>query len=249
MLMHLSLGFLLALVSSCMSSQELTVDEILDNIEKVDISSLTASVSYTSTDLKTKKRTIRTGRLLFSEDENDKKEVAILFDTLIKGRRKKNKLKHIIISGRWLAEIDHDDKEFIKLELVAPGEKNPNPFELDNFPFPFPIGQTKKSILSKYEAEIVEKPKEGTLSKLKGNVVGLKLIPKRKGKTESIELFYNPEIWIPVGVHTNETGSREKVGLLTNIQLDSLSKEDAKLINIETPDPTEWSIDIRPWVD
>ena len=38
------------IASSCIVTQELSVEEILDNVEAVDVSSLTATVSYTRTD-------------------------------------------------------------------------------------------------------------------------------------------------------------------------------------------------------
>jgi len=37
------------------------------------------------------------------------------------------------------------------------------------------------------------------------------------------------------------------VSRLTKIKLNVLSDDDIKLLIIQTPDPKEWSIDIRPW--
>ncbi len=245
--MHLVLGFVVAVVSSCFPTQEASVEEILDNIEDAKVSTLTATVYYTRTDPILDRREIRLGKLLFRKDEDNKREAAILFDTLIIGRRREEKLKHYIFSGRWMAEVDHDNKQFIKRELVAPEEKGIDPFELGSGPIPLPIGQSKESVLSKFNVEKIDKPSEGPLSKLDNNVVGLHLVPKIEDEWESIDLFYNPEIWLPVGVRTIEKDGTKRVSRLTNLQLDVLTEEDAALLSIETPDPKEWSIDIRPW--
>jgi hypothetical protein len=247
--MHLVLGFILALVSSCFPTNELSVEEILDNIEKVEVSSLTATVSYTRIDPILDRREIRTGKLLFREEDGNKREAAILFDTLIIGRRREEKLKHFIFSGRWMAEVDHDNKQFIKRELVSPNEKNIDPFEIGNGPIPLPIGQTKESVLTKFTVERVGKPKEGALAKLPEEAIGLHLLPKSGDEWEYIDLYYDPSTWLPIGVKTVETDGTTRVSRLTNVQLNALTEGEAALLNIQTPDPKEWSIDIRPWAE
>jgi hypothetical protein len=243
------LGLLVAVLSSCFSTQENTVDYVLDSIEEVDIKTITSNITYTRTDPILNRREIRTGRLLFRMDEDNQRDAAILFDTLIIGRRKEEKLKHYVFSGRWMAEVDYENKQFLKRELISPEEnKTVDPFELGNGPVPLPIGQTKESVLKKFNVTIIERPDEGQLSKLDENVVGLLLIPtKQKSNWESIELFYNPETWLPVGVRTIEDDGTKRVSQLTDVKLNILNEEDAKLLSISTPDPKEWSIDIRPW--
>jgi hypothetical protein len=249
MLVQLAINFLITALSSCFSVQTLSVDEILDNVEHADVSSVTATVSYTRTDPILERREIRTGKILFRTSDGKKREVAILFDTLIIGRRREDKQKHYIFSGRWMAEVDYENKQFIKRELVAPGEKEIDPFELGSGLIPLPIGQTKESVFSKFTVEKTTKPTEGPLSKLNDNVVGLHLIPKTKDDWESIDLFYDPETWLPVGVCTIETDGTKRVSRLSNITLNEWSAEDAASLSFETPDPKEWSIDIRPWVE
>jgi len=245
--MQLGMVLLMAMISSCFSEQPRTVEDILDNVEHAEISSVTATVSYTRTDPILERREIRTGKILFRTQEGKKREAAILFDTLIIGRRREEIQKHYIFSGRWMAEIDHERKQFIKRELVSPSEEAIDPFELGNGPIPLPIGQKKEAVLSKFDVKRIGRPSEGSLSKLDETVVGLHLTPKGTSDWESIDLFYDPSTWLPVGVQTIEVDGTKRVSRLTNIQLNALSKEDAKLLSIETPDPKEWSIDIRPW--
>jgi len=234
-------------VSPCISEQTLSVEEVLDNIEVVDVVSLTATISYIRTDPILDRKEIRTGKLLFRKAEDKSREAAIVFDTLIIGQRREAKLKHYIFSGRWMAEVDHENKQFIKRELVAPGSENIDPFELGNGPIPLPIGQTKQSVLSKFTVTLIQKPEDGPLSKLDDDIVGLHLVPKNDDEWDYIDLFYDVSTWLPVGVRTVEKDGTERVSRLINSKVNELSEEDAKLLNIETPDPKEWSIDIRPW--
>jgi len=245
--MQFAIGLLITALTSCFSTGSLTVDEILDKIEKADVTSVTATVSYVLTDPILSRKEIRTGKILFRTADGNKREAAIMFDTLIIGRRRETKQKHYIFSGRWMAEIDHDNKQFIKRELVAPGDKGIDPFELGSGPIPLPIGQTKESVLSKFKVEHTAKPKEGFLSALPDDVVGLHLVPKTKDQWESIDLFYDPSTWLPVGVRTIEKDGTNRESRLTDMQVNTLSEKDALLLSIETPDPKEWSIDIRPW--
>lgn len=245
--MQLAIGIFVVGLTSCFSSQTLSVDEILENVEQADVSSVTATISYTRTDPILERLEIRTGKIIFRTSDGKKREAAIMFDTLIIGRRREEKQKHYIFSGRWMAEIDYENRQFMKRELVAPGQKGIDPFELGNGPIPLPIGQTKESILSKFTVTKISRPEDGPLAKLDDNVVGLHLVPKTKDEWKSIDLYYDPDNWLPIGVRTIETDETKRASRLTNVQLNVLSDEDVQLLNIATPDPTEWSIDVRPW--
>ena len=129
--MQLVIGLLITALSSCLSTPTLSVEEILDNIEKSDVSSVTADVYYSRTDPILERKEIRTGKIIFRTSDDNTREAAILFDTRIIGRRREDRQKHYIFSGRWMVEIDHEQKQFIKRELVAPGENGINPFELN----------------------------------------------------------------------------------------------------------------------
>jgi hypothetical protein len=222
----------------------MTVEDVLEKVETVQVTTLTADVTYTRTDPILERREIRTGKLLFRTIEG-KREAAILFDTLIIGRRRETKQKHYIFSGRWMVEVDHDKKQFIKRELVAPGIDCIDPFELGNGPIPLPIGQSKKSVLEKFDVTFVEKPTEGPLAKLSESVVGLHLKPKTDDEWKFINLYYDSESWLPVGVESVEIDGTKRVSRLSNMRIDILSAEEASFLNIATPDPKIWSIDVQ----
>jgi len=244
MLIQFFLTLVISAISSCPENTETTAEGALDQIESVQITSLTANIFYTRTDPILDRREIRTGRLLFQKSEGNR-EAAILFDTLIIGRRRETKQKHYIFSGRWMAEVDHDKKQFIKRELVRPGQDDIDPFELGSGLIPLPIGQSKESVLKKFVVTLIEKPTEGPLEKLDDTVVGLHLIPKTNDEWEYINLFYDNETWLPMGVETIELDGTKRVSRLSAMKVDELSSDDAKLLDIETPNPAEWTIDIQ----
>ena len=96
MLMQLVIGFLITVLSSCLSTPTLSVEEILDNIEKSDVSSVTADVYYSRTDPILERKEIRTGKIIFRTSDDNTREAAILFDTRIIGRRREDRQKHYI---------------------------------------------------------------------------------------------------------------------------------------------------------
>ncbi len=249
MLVHFVVGLIIATLTSCLGKTELTVDQILENVENAEVSTVIADITYIKTDPILDRKEIRSGKVLFRMNSEDRREAAILFETQIIGRRKEQRLKHYIFSGRWMAEVDHDKKQFIKRELVSPTEQQIDPFEIGNGPIPFPISQSKESVLTKFNVELIDKPEEGALSKLPDDVVGLRLLPKTPSEWEYIDLFYDPKTWLPIGVKTTESDETKRVCRLTNVKLNALTEEEAILLSIQTPDPREWSIDIRPWVE
>jgi hypothetical protein len=233
-----------ALLASCPQEQEMTVEDALTHIESVEVNALTARVSYVRTDPILDRKELRSGKLLFREIEG-KREAAIVFDTLIIGRRKETKQKHYIFSGRWMAEVDHDTKQYIKRELVPPDQKNIDPFDLGSGPIPLPIGQKKESVLKKFDVTFTDKPTEGHLAKIEGEVVGLHLEPKVGDEWAYINLFYDPSTWLPVGVETVEIDGTKRTSRLTDLQLNALTDVEVQLLDIKTPDLKEWSIDVQ----
>ena len=142
-----------------------------------------------------------------------------------------------------MVEVDHDKKQFIKRELVAPDEVVN--LVIGSVPIFLALGQSKESVLEKFEVTLAKKPGEGPLSKLDDNVVGLHLLPIAKDEWEYINLYYDSETWLPVGVESVEMDGTKRVSLLSNLLVDELSDANAALLNIETPDPKIWSIDVQ----
>lgn len=248
MLTKLLLILFVPLLAWCPPIEEMSVLEIIDKAEEIEYSSLTANITYTRTDPILDRREIRTGRILLRKGEDKKEEVAFLFDTLIIGRRKESRQKHYIFSGRWVVEIDIDNKQFIKHEKpsdhhIVLGEHMWAVFAN--------LAYISKQRPGKVEFDItrVPRPNDGPLSSLDESVVGLHYVPTEGFEFEykSIDFYYDPATWLLVCIHSVEKDGTTRTAKFTNVQIDTLSKEDAKLLSIETPDPKEWLIDIRPW--
>ncbi len=245
-------------------------DPVLDLLETLErsaesLSAFTASVHYEVEDALLGDKVIRKGELIYRvvPDANPgaadpgagagEKSFAILFNSRIENRRKRDQRVHYIFSGRWLIEIDNDEKLFIKREIVRPGEEF-DPFKLGQGPLPLPIGQSKDEVLARFDASLCKLPDDGPLKKLKGavDVDGLLLVPK-PGSTaaedfEQIEVFYDRKTHLPVGIKLIEAGSgNRKTARLDDAKRNpELTEAELAKLSIEEPDATQWRIDVRP---
>ena len=73
------------------------------------------------------------------------------------------------------------------------------------------------------------------------------LTPKNSSEWTTIDLFYDPTTWFPVGVQTLETDGTLRQSRLTNVSLTELTESQKAQLDIAIPDPKEWSIDIQPY--
>ena len=229
------------------------VNSLLDRLENSapDLNSFTAQVQYEKQDVLLGRKELRSGDLIYHQDPQTKeKSFAILFDSTIIDRVRRSEPKHHIFNGRWLAEVDHKNKQFIKREIVPPG-KQLDPLKLGEGPFPLPIGQPKAEVLARFDVTAAPKPDEGLLKDLQ-NVEGLSLKPK-PGTQEAqdyskVDLYYDRETLLPVGIRTEETNGDIKTVKLLNVKRNpELTPEQLARLDIAEPDPREWRIDVRPW--
>lgn len=229
------------------------VNDLLDRLETsaADLRSFTADIRYEKEDPLLGRKEQRLGKLIYHHDpESKEKSFAILFDAAIINGVQRGEAKHYIFNGRWLAEIDHANRQFIKREIVPPG-KQLDPLKLGEGPFPLPIGQPKAEVLARFDVTVADVPSEGLLKDLK-NVDGVSLTPK-PGTREAddftkVELFYDRETLLPVGIHTREVNDDHKTVRLMNVQRNpQLSADQRAKLDIKEPDPRTWRIDVRPW--
>jgi hypothetical protein len=234
------------------------VHAILHRLEESasELQSFTASIFYESYDDLLDRREIRTGNIIYriERPEGDGVEgrnvtsFAVLFDSLTIGARRSERKMHYVFHDRWLAEIDYETKQFIKRELVPPGRQL-DPLKLGEGPIPLPIGQPKAEVLARFEVSLMEKPEAGPLSRLE-NVDGLLLIPK-PGTPEAedysrVELFYDRETNLPVGINAVEVNDNRKTVRLSNVVRNpQLTDEQIRKLSVDEPDPREWSISVQ----
>jgi hypothetical protein len=227
---------------------------LLDTLERSadDLRTFTASIHYEVEDALLGEKVIRKGELIYRvEPGGGKKSFAILFESKIANGRKRDQLKHYVFSDGWFVEVDHEEKLFIKRQVVAEGGEY-DPLKLGEGPFPVPIGQPRADVLARFEVSLIELPDAGPLAKLKGKtaVDGLRLIPRPDSAVAKdfarIELFYDRDTRLPVGIDLIEVNGDRKTARLEEVRRNPPLDEAAlaKLSIIE-PDPTEWRIDIR----
>ena len=231
------------------------VNDLLEKLQKnaIDLNAFTAGVMYEKEDAMLGRKELRTGEIIYRVDPQTKeKSFAISFDFAIVNGRKRQETRRYIFNGRWLAEIDDTQKQFIKREIVPPG-KQLDPLKLGEGPFPLPIGQPKAEVLARFDVTSAELPQQGLLKDLQ-NVEGLLLVPK-PGTQEAkeyvkVELFYDRQTLLPVGIHmVDPNGDQKTVKMMDMHRNPALTESEVAKLDIRDPDPREWRIDVRPWTN
>lgn len=227
-------------------------DELLDALEKSfeTLKDIAAEVYYRKEDPFTQTEA-RRGTFLYQRDaEKKSSRLAILFENVIIGTQMREARTHYIFDGIWLVERDEERKQFIKRQIVAPGQTF-NPLKLGEGPFPLPIGQSKKDVLARFSAELIGLPDEGGF--LHGRIapiaVGLELVP-RPGLPEAqdfewVRIYYDRATLLPMAVDALSPDGVRKYVLLREVKHNQ--GVDETLLSVETPEGDGWAIDIRPW--
>jgi hypothetical protein len=230
---------------------------LLDEIERAgdDLRTFTADILYQVEDDLLGDKVIRAGEIIYDMGDEKGRSIAILFDERIANRRRREQLKHYIFSGRWLVEIDHDDRLFYKREIVAPGESF-DPLKLGEGPFPVPVGQSRDDVVKRFYVGKIHLPQYGLLRRLEGKyqLDGLRLRPRpdtaMAKDVKHIDIFYDRATRLPAGVDLVEVTGKRKTARLDDLrrnpELDAAAR--AKL-SVEEPDPKEWKVEIEPWKD
>lgn len=215
------------------------------------LEAFTSSLAYRKDDALLGSREIRTGTMVFDANGNKSARLAVVFDSRIVNRRKREETKRIVFDGRWLIESDESAKQFIKREVVAPGDTI-DPMRLGG-PFPLPIGQKRADVLRRFDVTMITDAPDAFVvpSHDDSTSVGIRLVPlegtpeARDWKT--IELWYDPATWLPVGVqaveHNGDTRRIRLGDVRRNPELDARARA---MLSVEVPGK-DWSVDIQPW--
>ena len=237
---------------------------LLDRIAQADkdLTAITADIRKTKEEKVLRRKEIHLGQVIYLVDRPEPdsetliRKFAILFSKRYHGSgsrlREDSRDDHFVFDGRWFADINHAEKQFIKTEIAPPGEHR-DPLKLGEGPFPLPIGQDRNEVLTRFAVTDAPIPDEGPLAKLpRDNVQGIHLVPKPNTAIaedhSSFDIFYDLNLNLPIGVaivHTN--GDREWI-MLTNVKRNpQLNDEEQGRMNIATPSDPSWRIDIRAW--
>jgi hypothetical protein len=169
------------------------------------------------------------------------------FTHLLVGRGLRPHDRKYIFDGTWLAEVHVQDKQFIRTQVVEPGESY-DPLELGKGPFPLPLGQKREQVLKMFEAELLPTEADG--------VKHLQLKPKlhpQTGKPFSefnrVDLWYDTQTLLPTKVRTTEgEGGNATVTtvVLKETAVDQLKPEKAGELFDTTPPATGWQVEVKP---
>ena len=228
------------------------VDELLVRLERSDedLRDFQAQIGYFKWDNVLERLERRYGEIIYQVRADGSKRFAILLERLIVGNRARQQRRHYVFDGSWLVEINHDAKHFIKRQIVPPGQTF-DPLKLGEGPFPLPVGQPKEEVLARFHVELLAEPDNDLLKEQLADreVEGLRLVPKPKTpeaeNVQSVELFFDADTLLPVGISLIETNGDRKTVILRDLRRNA-GVDESKL-SIEEPDPRQWQIDVRPW--
>lgn len=252
-----------------------SAEKLLDALEEsiATLENFSANVNYRKEDPFTSTE-IRSGRIIFAQslpakdddttttqpakdadaapsDQPAKRRFAITFEKETIGRQMRERNQRYVFDGAWLAEIDFDNKQFIKRQVVPPGQTF-DPLKLGEGPFPLPIGQSRKEVLARFEAELTDFPREGFLQgRIPPSGIGLKLTPRPGLEVardfESIRIWYDRRNLLPIAVDALAPDGVRKIVLLFNIEKNGEIDESLLAVDPQLNEADGWAIDIRPW--
>lgn len=249
-----------------------TSDELLRALETAgnDVRQLSAEVSYVKMFAIQGDTQKRDGTLTFVSTPSEESETpdagvshdrrfAIVFTRLEldNGRRVEDEstgyLERYVFDGEWLAEVRPFDKQFIRRQVVAPGDKW-DPLRLGEGPFPIPIQQKRADILARFDAELLDGldgVEERALRGAAGKCYQLRLIPKAEANEKElreIRVWYQRDTLLPRMAKTISQADDEAYVLLRNVETnDDAQVSEAELTTAPPKDTTGWNITVEPY--
>lgn len=235
------------------SPAQARVEDFLLELERTGstISTLSGALAYEKFDALVEESERRYGRLVL-DSKDGRRRFAIHFDEFIDGTgRSDRSVDHWIYADGWLSEQDHRNRSFTRRQIVPPG-RDFDPLALGEGPIPIPIGQKRADVLARFEASETDVPQDVPLLATLRNVAGLRLVPKAgtdmARSTEAVELFFDRTTLAPTGVVVREkNGNRTIARISSPVVNGEVRPEDRALLEVPSPDPGAWTIDVRPW--
>jgi hypothetical protein len=191
---------------------------------------------------------LRIGSIDYHAGESAK--FAIRFTHLVVDNALREKRSDYIFDGQWLAEVNIDEKQFIRRQIVAPGETY-DPLKIGEGPFPFPIGQKRDEVLRQFTAKVIA-PNEDDPA----NTRHLQLKPRTHPETgkptsefTTVDIWYGTESLLPVKIVTyEEEADNTTIVELVDAKVDAIDDKAAKqLFDTATPPVgSGWRVEVKP---
>lgn len=215
-----------------------------------------AQVKYTRTQGLLGDTQLRIGTITYQAADTAKARparFAVRFTHLIADNVRQKRPRHFIFDGTWLAEIHPDSKQFIKRQVVAPGETF-DPLKIGQGPFPLPLGQKRKDITDLFIASVIDSAPDDPK-----NTTHLHLVARtdlKSGRTatdyNTVDLWYDNDSLLPLKVKTVE-GENEDEANVTLVELlkaqENALSDDALNEQFSTATPpagSGWFVEIKP---
>ncbi len=235
---------------------EPAVDPVADALGHIelagtDLAALSADVAYRKDDALLGGGELRTGHLIYAAENGPR--LAVRFDYRIDlgDMARRAETKRLVFDGGWLVESDEANRQFIKRQIVAPGD-TADPMRLGG-PFPLPIGQKRADVLRRFETSMIDTPPDAFIAPVTAgrDVIGLHLVPRAELNESKdwahLNLWYDRDSWLPVGVVAVETnGDTRRIRLGSVRRHEQVPPEAETLLSIE-PRGVGWSVDVHPW--
>ena len=158
-----------------------------------------------------------------------------------------------IFDGEWLAEVRPFDKQFIRRQVVAPGDKW-DPLRLGEGPFPIPIQQRRADILARFDAELLDGldgVEERGLRGVAGKCYQLRLTPKPEANEKElreIRVWYQQDTLLPRMAKTISQADDESFVLLKDLLTNADAEvSEAELTTALPVDRAGWNITVEPY--
>lgn len=220
---------------------------LLDALERADkgLENFSARVRYEKIKGLVGDAQVREGTLWFRvEPEANVRQFSVNFERLRIGNAVEEEIREFVFDGRWLVERIPGERQFLKREVVRPGEDF-DPMSLEG-PFPIPVGQKKFDILRRFNAELIPPSEDDPAHLRRGDASyhHLYLVPKQMGDDEDIEeahFWYDAETLLPAEAIIVFTDGDE-----TNVRLVRREKDvemDDALFDTTTP-ATGWKVEV-----
>ncbi len=238
-------------------------DKLLNDIESADkgLTSLTTTIQYVKRFAEIQGGGTHTwrGTLKYRdagmEKGRNKRQFAVLFDTMVVDDNVRPDKQEYIYDGGWLISRNPVEKQFNRVELVNDtGGKDP--LKIGEGPVPLPIGQRKEDMVARFTLTspadtldgIETGPELKALRELLKNTRQLRLKPIA-GSSEArnyreISLWYRTGDNLPIFARTSNTDDSKGEVLLVDIKTNRDAALDASAF--DTKPPIGWQGEERP---
>lgn len=236
---------------------------LLEALERADadLTDLTADINYVRFFEISGDRQVRRGTVKFRSRPAPSGEAGkpadrrfrVDFTVLEVGATRRDERRTMIFDGQWFVDAVHNDRLFVKRQVVPPGETT-DPLRLGEGPFPLPLGQKKDEILARYGASIRPTDEALEYPELVRHVAGatqLRLVPKGADELDEVRLWYAQDgqgRYLPtLALTVNRAGDRSFVQMLNVRRNPDVSIPEAEM-STQTPE-SGWEVHETPWND